>query len=112
VIIFVVFNELQVPAEDADVLEREFDRAQRTTLPGFEGLYRSALLRPTEAGRPYLATMEFSTEDAYRAWLASDAFRAAHPGDSAGESAVRASEVHTYTVRSAYDAPTAVGGAG
>lgn len=89
---FVVFNELQVPAEGAEVLERAFERAQRTTLPGFEGLRRSALYRPTEAGRPYLATMEFATEDAYRAWLASDAFRAAHPGDSAGESVVRGSE--------------------
>lgn len=71
-------------------------------------------LRPAgvaSTGDPH-GGMEFATEDAYRAWLASDAFRAAHPGDPAGESAVRASEVHTYTVRSAYDAPTAAGGAG
>lgn len=43
---FVVFNELQVPAEGAEVLERAFERAQRTTLPGFEGLRRSALYGP------------------------------------------------------------------
>ena len=56
--------------------------------------------------------LQVPAEDAYRAWLASDAFRAAHPGDPGGESAVQASEVHTYTVRSGYEAPTAAGGAG
>lgn len=51
----------------------------RATLPGVPGLLRASLLAPTESGRGHLAAMEFAGEETYRAYLASPAFRAAHP---------------------------------
>jgi len=80
---FVVHNRIDTPPEMADEFERFFGERMRTTLGGVPGLLRSTLMKPTEAGRPYVATMEFDTRDSFLAWMRSDAFREAHAGTEA-----------------------------
>lgn len=76
---FVVTNELIVSEENRAQFESEFSASMHATLPGVPGLRRATLLAPTEAGRGHLATMEFDDEESYRAYIRSDAFKAAHP---------------------------------
>ncbi len=75
---YVIQNRIDVPAVAAAEFERGFVANMRKTLPGVPGLRRSALLRPTKDGQPYVATMEFDSPDDFMAWMRSDAFRAAH----------------------------------
>jgi len=75
---YVVQNRIDVPAESATEFERAFVANMRGTLQGVPGLRRSALLRPTKDGQPYVATMEFDSQSDFMAWMKSDAFRAAH----------------------------------
>lgn len=75
---FVATNRLYVPAERAEEFERHFRDNMRTFLPGVPGLKRSTLLRPTKENDPYVSVNEFESEEAFRAWVASDSFKAAH----------------------------------
>ena len=75
---FVVHNRINATADTADAFEKGFIDSMRSTLTGVPGLVRSALLRPAEAGQPYVSTMEFDTRESFVAWMKSDSFRAAH----------------------------------
>lgn len=75
---FVVTNELVVDEEYRERFESTFPSSMRATLPGVPGLVRANLLAPTEPGRGHLAIMAFTGEQAYRDYLHSDAFHAAH----------------------------------
>jgi len=77
---FVVHNRIEVPADQAEGFEQHFAERMRTTLAGVSGLQRSALLKPSEPGKPYLATMEFDSRESFMGWMQSDAFRHAHAG--------------------------------
>jgi heme-degrading monooxygenase HmoA len=68
----------------------------RATLPGVSGLLRASLLAPTEPSRGHLASLESSTEEAYRAYLHSEAFRAAHPWPA--RVPLASNTLRTYTV--------------
>jgi heme-degrading monooxygenase HmoA len=101
---YVVVNRIQVEAERAPVFEEHFSANMDRTLGDVAGLARATLLRPNRDGDPYLATMEFETEDDFTAWRNSDAFRAAHggrggDGPPAGDAAPTAPPaVESYTV--------------
>ncbi|MFG1943182.1 antibiotic biosynthesis monooxygenase family protein [Nonomuraea sp. NPDC048826] len=73
-----IMNRIDVPAEDAKAFEVTFLESMRATLAGVPGLRRSALLRPTQEGQPYVSTMEFASRADFVAWLRSDSFKAAH----------------------------------
>jgi heme-degrading monooxygenase HmoA len=75
---FTMVNELFVTPEDRPEFERNFPASMRGTLPGVPGLRGARLLHPSQRDRGYLSILEFSDEDAYNAYLASDAFQAAH----------------------------------
>ncbi|SHL13863.1 Heme-degrading monooxygenase HmoA [Pseudonocardia thermophila] len=75
---YIVHNRLDVPAEEAEAFEKVFVDSMRATLGGVPGLRRSQLLRPTKPGAPYISTMEFDSEEDFRAWMRSDSFKAAH----------------------------------
>lgn len=75
---FVVVNELFVTSENRPAFERSFPASMRGTLPNVPGLRGARLLRPGQQDRGYLSILEFADEDAYAAYLASDAFHAAH----------------------------------
>jgi heme oxygenase (mycobilin-producing) len=102
--VYVVINRIQVEAERAEVFEQHFGANMDRTLGEVPGLVRAALLRPNRDGDPYLATMDFETEDDFTAWRNSDAFRAAHggrgsDGPPAGEEPAQAPPaVESYTV--------------
>jgi heme-degrading monooxygenase HmoA len=76
--VYIVMNRLEVPADQAEAFEQRFSANMTGTLAGVAGLQRSALLRPHRDQDPYVAVMEFDSEESFRGWLASDAFRAAH----------------------------------
>ncbi len=75
---FVVINELFVNPENGAVFEQNFPASMRGTLPGVPGLRAARLLKPQESGQGYLSVLEFTDSTAYDAYLASDAFHAAH----------------------------------
>jgi len=75
---YVVHNRIDAPADVAEAFEGAFVESMRTTLSGVPGLVRSTLMKPTEAGQPYVSTMEFDTKDSFLAWLKSDSFKASH----------------------------------
>lgn len=80
---YTVWNRIPVPAADASAFEEKFAASMRATLSGVPGLVRARLLRPQQEGGVYAAVMEFTSADAFAAWMRSDAFRAAH-GPSTG----------------------------
>lgn len=78
----VKINALQVPSERAEVLEQRFaSRAGEVEkVDGFESF---DLLRPTEGTDRYLVVTRWRDEDAFQAWMNSEAFAAGH-AQSAG----------------------------
>jgi heme-degrading monooxygenase HmoA len=75
---YTVMNRIDVVAEEAEAFEQRFAASMQANLPAVAGLLRSSLLRPSADGKPYVAVMEFADEDAFRGWLSSDSFKAAH----------------------------------
>ncbi|MFZ4432569.1 MAG: antibiotic biosynthesis monooxygenase family protein [Microthrixaceae bacterium] len=100
---YIVMNRLEVPADQAEAFEQRFSANMTGTLAGVAGLHRSALLRPNRDEDPYVAVMEFDSEESFRGWLASDAFRAAHghgprSGDGDGDGGGPGPSVSSYEV--------------
>ena len=82
---YVVMNRIEVEPERAETFEAHFGGSMERTLGAVPGLVRSSLLKPARPGLPYVAQMEFDTEESFQGWLHSDAFRSAHghgPGDA------------------------------
>lgn len=94
---FVVHNRLEVPAEAADAFERAFTESMRTTLAGVPGLRRSLLMRPAGPNAPYVSTIEFDSQDDFRAWMKSDSFAAAH-SDTGAQGMQAPSAIELFTV--------------
>ncbi|WP_139275677.1 antibiotic biosynthesis monooxygenase family protein, partial [Mangrovactinospora gilvigrisea] len=68
--------------------EEQFGASMRAHLAGVEGLLSARLLRPQSEGGVYVAVMDFASEEAFSAWMASASFRDAHSSsspDMAGE---------------------------
>jgi heme-degrading monooxygenase HmoA len=76
--LYVVHNRIDVAVDDAEAFEAAFVESMRATLRGVPGLVRSMLMRPATNGQPYVATMEFASEDDFVTWTRSDAFKTAH----------------------------------
>lgn len=81
---YTVMNRIPVPAAGAAAFEEHFAASMRETLPGVEGLVGSRLLRPQQEGGAYVAIMDFTSRDAFTAWMRSAAFHAAHGPSSKG----------------------------
>lgn len=77
---FIATNRMYVVPELSEEFETYFRGNMRTHLPGVPGLLRSTLLKPTRDDQPYVSVNEFESEDAFHAWVASEAFRKAHKG--------------------------------
>ncbi|MDC2960351.1 antibiotic biosynthesis monooxygenase [Streptomyces gilvifuscus] len=89
---YTVMNRIPVPAAGAAAFEERFARSMRETLPGVPGLVAARLLRPQHEGGAYAAVMDFTSRDAFMAWMDSPAFRAAHGPTTGGMQ----SDVETY----------------
>ena len=83
-VVYTVMNRIDVPAGRAAAFEEVFAASMDRTLHGVVGLLGARLLRPRTADAPYVAVMEFTSEDAFTAWKESESFRAAHGGTSGG----------------------------
>ena len=99
---FVVHNRIEVPADVADAFEQAFALSMRANLVGVPGLRRSLLMRPTGPNTPFVSTMEFDSQDDFRAWMKSDSFAAAHsdtqaPGMQAPSSIEFFDVIETFT---------------
>lgn len=75
---YTVINRIPVPASDPGRFEERFSASMGATLPGMDGLLGARLLRPTTDGGEYLAVVEFTSREAFTAWMRSPAFAAAH----------------------------------
>jgi len=77
----VKINAIEVPEGRAEALEERF-RARLGEVerrPGFLGF---ELLRPTAGETRYFVYTRWESEEAFRAWVESDAFRRGHAGES------------------------------
>ncbi len=92
---YIVNNRIEAPVSDQ--FEQHFAGAMRSTLQGVPGLIRSTLMRPTQPGQPYVSTMEFDSEESFRAWMSSDSFQAAHANTEAPGAQAK-SAIEAYTV--------------
>lgn len=93
---FIVSNRIDVTTDQAEAFESVFIDSMRSTLEGVGGLHKVTLQRPGRPDLPYLSTMEFDSEDDFKAWLRSDSFKKAHSDDQAvGMQAPSAVEMHT-----------------
>jgi heme-degrading monooxygenase HmoA len=73
----VKINAIDVAPGAGPELERRFaERAAEVEgMPGFEGF---ELLRPVEGEERYFVYTRWASEEAYRAWVGSDAFKRGH----------------------------------
>lgn len=72
-----VMNRIPVNAEYADAFEERFsDRA--ALVDGMEGFVAFRLLRPTEAGDPYIVMTFWQSRADFEAWTESDEFKKGH----------------------------------
>jgi heme-degrading monooxygenase HmoA len=79
----VKINVLQVPAERAEVLEQRF-AARAGEVEKVDGFESFDLLRPTEGTDRYLVITRWRDEDAFQAWMNSEAFTAGHAHSGGG----------------------------
>ncbi len=78
-------NVLEVPEGRGEVLEQRFAAraGEVETVDGFESF---ELLRPTDGTDRYLVVTRWRDEDAFQAWLSSNAFQRGHAQQAAAQS--------------------------
>lgn len=70
-------NAIEVPPERAAELERRFEQ-RAGEVEGQEGFLGFELLRPTDGKSTYLVYTRWRSEEDFRRWVESDAFRRGH----------------------------------
>lgn len=80
----VKINAIDVPAGQGEALEERFRsrHGEVERMPGFLGF---ELLRPTSGESRYFVYTRWETEEAFRAWVESDAFTRGHAGGADAE---------------------------
>ena len=75
----VKINAIEVPEGMGEALESRFAArvAEVDKMPGFEAF---ELLRPTEGETRYFVYTRWDSEEAFQAWVNSDAFQRGHAG--------------------------------
>ncbi len=73
----VKINAIEVREDLGPELEKRFSERAREveSMPGFEGF---ELLRPVEGDSPYFVYTRWESEEAFQAWVESDAFKRGH----------------------------------
>lgn len=72
-----VMNRIAVKPEYAEQFEERF-RQRARLVEGMPGFLRNDVLRPAQAGKPYIVLTYWETREAFEAWTHSDAFRQGH----------------------------------
>lgn len=90
----VKINAIAVPEGMGAELEKRFAAraGEVEKMPGFEGF---ELLRPVEGEERYFVYTRWETEDAFQAWVSSQAFGKGHAGGGGGEGEARPAPVAT-----------------
>lgn len=81
----VKINAIEVPEGRGEELEARF-RARAGEVEKMEGFESFELLRPVEGETRYFVYTRWESEEAFQAWLHSDAFTKGHAGASGGSS--------------------------
>ncbi|MGH3665656.1 MAG: antibiotic biosynthesis monooxygenase family protein [Egibacteraceae bacterium] len=94
---FVAINVLTVPPQMRDTLEERFaNRAGEVEkMDGFEAF---ELLRPVEGQDAYLVYTRWACQEAFSAWVSSQAFAHGHAQASADSPAASGSQLWTFAV--------------
>lgn len=73
----VKINAITVPADSGDELAHRFAARAHSVdeQPGFEGF---ELLKPEDAGRPWLVVTRWADESSFEAWQSSQNFKGGH----------------------------------
>lgn len=82
----VKINVLQVPEGRGEVLEQRF-AARAGEVEKVDGFESFELLRPTEGTDRYLVVTRWRDEDAFQAWMSSEAFTKGHANSGGQEGA-------------------------
>ncbi|MBA2530072.1 MAG: antibiotic biosynthesis monooxygenase [Euzebyales bacterium] len=97
---FVAINVLTVPEPMRATLEERFaNRAGE--VDKMDGFQAFQLLRPLSGQDAYLVYTRWDSQDAFSAWLSSQAFSQGHAQGEAGGPAATGSQVWTFEVASA-----------
>ncbi|MEQ8835142.1 MAG: antibiotic biosynthesis monooxygenase [Miltoncostaeaceae bacterium] len=72
-------NAITVPDERREAFEERF-AARAGEVSGMEGFEEFQLLRPSEGQDKYLVYTRWESQEAFDAWVNSDAFRRGHAG--------------------------------
>jgi heme oxygenase (mycobilin-producing) len=90
-------NALEVPPEMAGELERRFQAraGEIDNTPGFEEF---ALLRPTDGTDRYLVYTRWESEEAFDAWVQSEAFQKGHAHSERSGPAASHSQLWSFDV--------------
>jgi heme oxygenase (mycobilin-producing) len=75
----VKINAIEVPEGRGETLEERF-RARAGEVERMPGFLGFELLRPTAGETRYFVYTRWASEEAFRAWVESDAFRRGHAG--------------------------------
>lgn len=74
---FVVSNRIPVNPDHAEAFEETFSNRGKM-VDGMPGFVAFQLLRPTQAGEPYIVMTFWENEASFRAWTESKAFKEGH----------------------------------
>jgi heme oxygenase (mycobilin-producing) len=94
---FVAINVLTVPPEMRDTLEQRF-AARAGEVDKMEGFEAFELLRPAEGQDRYLVYTRWESEEAFKAWTASQAFERGHAQHHGQGPAASGAELWTFAV--------------
>jgi heme oxygenase (staphylobilin-producing) len=91
---YVVVNRIRVEPGRGEEFAASFAESM-SHLEGVEGLRRSTLLAPSSPDGEFMSTMEFDSQEHFRAWVRSESFALAHAAVVDAE-VVSANAVETY----------------
>ena len=93
----VVANRIYVTKGQEEAFESRF-RGRAHLVDDSPGFIRNEVLRPLTEGAPYVVMTHWDSEESFRAWTQSDAFRQAHANRAPSEMFSRPNEFEMHSV--------------
>ncbi len=90
-------NAIDVAPDDAEELESRF-ASRAGEVEGMEGFEGFQLLRPTDERTTYLVVTWWRSDDDFRSWVESDAFRRGHAESGSRPPLAMTSELWSFDV--------------
>ncbi len=102
---FVAINVLTVPPAMRETLEQRF-AARAGEVEKMDGFQHFELLRPVEGQDSYFVYTRWDSEEAFQAWVSSQAFGRGHAQASSGGPAATDSSVWTFAIAESVSRPS------